>query len=50
VQGVPLPVIGNEGTLNWIDAAVAAGRRGHVCVAKKQTVMATHEDEELRGG
>jgi glycosyltransferase involved in cell wall biosynthesis len=37
-----------ERTLDWIDAAVAAGQRGYVCVANTHTVTATDEDEELR--
>jgi N-acetylglucosaminyldiphosphoundecaprenol N-acetyl-beta-D-mannosaminyltransferase len=38
VLGVPLAVTDYERTLDWIDAAVAAGQRGYVCVANTQTV------------
>ena len=48
VLGVPLALTDYEGTLDWIDATVAAGRRGYVCVAATHTVMATREDPELR--
>ena len=40
VLGVPLALIDYERTLDWIDAAVAAGRRGYLCVAAVHTVMA----------
>jgi N-acetylglucosaminyldiphosphoundecaprenol N-acetyl-beta-D-mannosaminyltransferase len=48
VLGVPLALTDYEGTLDWIDAAVAAGHRGYVCVAATHTVMAAQEDPELR--
>ena len=48
VLGVPLALIDYEKTLDWIDATVAAGERGYVCVAAVHTVMACQEDEELR--
>ena len=48
VLGIPLALIDYEGALNWIDAMVAARRRGYVCVAAVHTVMASHEDPELR--
>ena len=46
--GVSLALIDYERTLAWIDAAVAAGRRGYVCVAAVHTVMACREDAQLR--
>jgi N-acetylglucosaminyldiphosphoundecaprenol N-acetyl-beta-D-mannosaminyltransferase len=44
VLGVPLAVIDYERTLDWIDA----GGHGYICVAAVHTVMACHEDPELR--
>ena len=46
--GVPLALTDYDGTLDWIDATAAAGRRGYVCVAATHTVMASREDAELR--
>jgi N-acetylglucosaminyldiphosphoundecaprenol N-acetyl-beta-D-mannosaminyltransferase len=46
--GVPLALVDYERTLEWIDDAVAARRRGYICVAAVHTVMATREDAELR--
>ena len=48
VLGVPLALTDYDGTLDWIDATAAAGRRGYVCVAATHTVMASREDAELR--
>jgi N-acetylglucosaminyldiphosphoundecaprenol N-acetyl-beta-D-mannosaminyltransferase len=48
VLGVPLALTDYEHTLDWMDAAVAAGHRGYVCVAATHTVMACREDPELR--
>jgi N-acetylglucosaminyldiphosphoundecaprenol N-acetyl-beta-D-mannosaminyltransferase len=48
VLGVPLALTTYERTLDWMDAAVAAGDRGYVCVAATHTVMACQEDPELR--
>jgi N-acetylglucosaminyldiphosphoundecaprenol N-acetyl-beta-D-mannosaminyltransferase len=48
VLGIPLAVTDYAGTLAWIDAAVAAGHRGYVCVAATHTVMACQDDPELR--
>jgi N-acetylglucosaminyldiphosphoundecaprenol N-acetyl-beta-D-mannosaminyltransferase len=44
VLGVPLAVTDYDRTLDWIDA----GGRGYICVAAVHTVMACHEDPELR--
>jgi N-acetylglucosaminyldiphosphoundecaprenol N-acetyl-beta-D-mannosaminyltransferase len=49
VLGIPLAVTDYAGTLDWIDAAVAARHRGYICVAATHTVMASQEDGELRG-
>lgn len=48
VLGIPLAVTDYDRTLDWIDAAVAAGHRGYLCVAATHTVMAAREDPELR--
>jgi N-acetylglucosaminyldiphosphoundecaprenol N-acetyl-beta-D-mannosaminyltransferase len=48
VLGVPLALTDYEGTLDWIDGAVAARHRGYVCVAATHTVMATADDPALR--
>jgi N-acetylglucosaminyldiphosphoundecaprenol N-acetyl-beta-D-mannosaminyltransferase len=48
VLGIPLALTDYERTLDWIDAAVAAGHRGYLCVAAVHTVMASQEDAELR--
>jgi N-acetylglucosaminyldiphosphoundecaprenol N-acetyl-beta-D-mannosaminyltransferase len=48
VLGVPLALIDYEGTLEWIDAAVAADARAYVCVAAVHTVMACQDDPQLR--
>jgi N-acetylglucosaminyldiphosphoundecaprenol N-acetyl-beta-D-mannosaminyltransferase len=48
VVGVPLGLTDYEGTLDWIDATVAARQRGYVCVCNVHTVMASAEDEQLR--
>jgi N-acetylglucosaminyldiphosphoundecaprenol N-acetyl-beta-D-mannosaminyltransferase len=48
VVGVPLAVIDYNQTLRWMDEMVAARRRGYVCACNVHTVMASHEDPELR--
>jgi N-acetylglucosaminyldiphosphoundecaprenol N-acetyl-beta-D-mannosaminyltransferase len=48
VLGIPLGLTDYEGTLDWVDATVAAGGRGYVCVCNVHTVMASREDDELR--
>lgn len=48
VLGVRLAVTDYERTLDWIDAAVAAGAREYLCVAAVHTVMASREDPALR--
>ena len=46
--GVPLALTTYDGARDWIDATVAAGDRGYVCVAAVHTVMACQDDPELR--
>jgi N-acetylglucosaminyldiphosphoundecaprenol N-acetyl-beta-D-mannosaminyltransferase len=48
VLGVPLALTDYEGTLDWIDATVAARRPGYICVAATHTVMASQDDRDLR--
>jgi N-acetylglucosaminyldiphosphoundecaprenol N-acetyl-beta-D-mannosaminyltransferase len=48
VVGIPLAITNYERALDWIDAMVAAGRRGYVCVAAVHMVMVCQEDAELR--
>jgi N-acetylglucosaminyldiphosphoundecaprenol N-acetyl-beta-D-mannosaminyltransferase len=48
VLGVPLALTDYNRTLEWIDAMIASGRRGYVCVAAVHTVMVSQEDPELR--
>ena len=48
VVGIPMALTTYERTLSWMDAMVASRRLGYVCVAATHTVMACHEDEELR--
>jgi N-acetylglucosaminyldiphosphoundecaprenol N-acetyl-beta-D-mannosaminyltransferase len=46
--GIPVGLVDYEGMLDWIDAMVAAGDRGYVCVSNVHAVMAAEEDPELR--
>lgn len=48
VLGVPLALSDYDRTLDWIDGTIAHGGRGYICVAAVHTVMACHEDPELR--
>jgi N-acetylglucosaminyldiphosphoundecaprenol N-acetyl-beta-D-mannosaminyltransferase len=48
VLGVPLALTDYEGTLDWIDAAVAGRARSYICVAATHTVVACSEDAALR--
>ena len=48
VLGIPLALTDYARTLEWIDAMVATGERGYVCVAATHTVMACAEDPDLR--
>jgi N-acetylglucosaminyldiphosphoundecaprenol N-acetyl-beta-D-mannosaminyltransferase len=46
--GVPVGLIDYDQTLRWMDAMVAHGGRGYVCVCNVHAVMASSEDAELR--
>ncbi|MBV9804897.1 MAG: WecB/TagA/CpsF family glycosyltransferase [Solirubrobacterales bacterium] len=48
ILGVRLSLIDYEGTLQWIDAVVAARERRYICVCNVHTVMASAEDADLR--
>ena len=48
VLGVPLALTDYAETLRWMDAMVASGQRGYICVCNVHTVMASREDAELR--
>jgi N-acetylglucosaminyldiphosphoundecaprenol N-acetyl-beta-D-mannosaminyltransferase len=48
VLGVPLALTDYEQTMDWMDAAVARGERGYVCVAATHMVMVCQEDEATR--
>src|SRR4051794_3241435 len=48
VLGIPLALTDYERTMDWMDATIAAKRRGYVCVAAVHTVMVCQEDPELR--
>jgi N-acetylglucosaminyldiphosphoundecaprenol N-acetyl-beta-D-mannosaminyltransferase len=48
VLGIPLALTDYDAMLDWIDAAVAGGHRGYICVAAVHTVMACHDDPDLR--
>jgi len=45
---VPLALTDYAGTLDWVDAAVAARHGGYLCVAATHTVVASQDDPELR--
>jgi N-acetylglucosaminyldiphosphoundecaprenol N-acetyl-beta-D-mannosaminyltransferase len=46
--GVPIALTDYDGALDWIDAMVAAGQHGYVCVSNVHALMASAEDPELR--
>jgi N-acetylglucosaminyldiphosphoundecaprenol N-acetyl-beta-D-mannosaminyltransferase len=48
VLGVPLALTDYERTLEWIEDAAMTGHRGYICVAATHTVVAAHEDPQLR--
>ncbi len=48
VLGVPLALTDYERTMDWMDATVAHGEKGYICVAATHTIMVCHEDPELR--
>jgi N-acetylglucosaminyldiphosphoundecaprenol N-acetyl-beta-D-mannosaminyltransferase len=48
VLDVPLALTDYARTLQWMEATIADGPRGYVCVCNVHTVMASSEDPELR--
>ena len=48
VLGVPLALTDYERTMDWMDATIRTRGKGYVCVAATHTVVATHDDPELR--
>jgi N-acetylglucosaminyldiphosphoundecaprenol N-acetyl-beta-D-mannosaminyltransferase len=48
VLDVPLALTDYDRVLDWIEEMVGAGEQGYVCVCNVHTVMASHEDPELR--
>jgi N-acetylglucosaminyldiphosphoundecaprenol N-acetyl-beta-D-mannosaminyltransferase len=48
VLGVPLAVTDYDETMTWMDATIAHGEKGYICVAATHTVMVCDEDPELR--
>jgi N-acetylglucosaminyldiphosphoundecaprenol N-acetyl-beta-D-mannosaminyltransferase len=48
VLGVPLALTDYERTIDWMDATIATGGRGYICVAAVHTVMVCQDDPELR--
>jgi N-acetylglucosaminyldiphosphoundecaprenol N-acetyl-beta-D-mannosaminyltransferase len=48
VLGVPLALTDYDRTMDWIDATIATGGAGYICVAAVHTVMACQDDAELR--
>jgi N-acetylglucosaminyldiphosphoundecaprenol N-acetyl-beta-D-mannosaminyltransferase len=48
VLGVPLSVTDYDHTMDWMDASIAHGQKGYVCVAATHTIMVCGEDPELR--
>jgi N-acetylglucosaminyldiphosphoundecaprenol N-acetyl-beta-D-mannosaminyltransferase len=48
VLGVPLALTDYDNTMEWMDATIAHGEQGYICVAATHTIMVCHEDAELR--
>ena len=48
ILGIPLALTDYERTIDWMDATIATGQRGYICVAAVHTVMVCQEDRELR--
>jgi N-acetylglucosaminyldiphosphoundecaprenol N-acetyl-beta-D-mannosaminyltransferase len=48
IVDIPIAVTDYERTLEWMDAMVAERRPCYVCACNTHTVMASHEDPELR--
>jgi N-acetylglucosaminyldiphosphoundecaprenol N-acetyl-beta-D-mannosaminyltransferase len=48
VLGVPLALTDYDHTMEWMDATIAHGETGYICVAATHTIMVCDEDPELR--
>ena len=48
VLGVPLALTDYDETMDWMDATIAHGGTGYICVAATHTIMVCDEDPELR--
>ena len=48
VLGVPLALTDYDRTMEWMDAVIAHGETGYICVAATHTIMVCQEDPELR--
>ena len=48
ILGIPLAMTDYEATMDWMDATIAHGETGYICVAATHTVMVCDEDPELR--
>src|SRR4051812_41124890 len=48
ILGVPLALTDYQRTMDWMDATVASGGKGYICVAATHTVVACQDDPELR--
>jgi N-acetylglucosaminyldiphosphoundecaprenol N-acetyl-beta-D-mannosaminyltransferase len=48
VLGVPLALTDYDDTMEWMDATIAHGETGYICVAATHTIMVCNEDPELR--
>ena len=48
VLGVPLALTDYDDTMEWMDATIAHGEKGYICVAATHTVMVCDEDPEFR--
>lgn len=47
VLGVPIALTNYRQTIDWIDAAIASGHRGYICVAPVHLVMLAQDDPQL---
>jgi N-acetylglucosaminyldiphosphoundecaprenol N-acetyl-beta-D-mannosaminyltransferase len=48
ILGIPLAMTDYTATMDWMDATIAHGEKGYICVAATHTVMVCDEDPELR--
>jgi N-acetylglucosaminyldiphosphoundecaprenol N-acetyl-beta-D-mannosaminyltransferase len=46
--GVPLALTDYEQTLDWLESMISLRERGYLCACNVHTVMASHEDAQLR--